>query len=108
LVCDTVPVIVILSVPLPPTAAPVPAVTLMIPSVTSMTVLSERLSTSDTDTPGISRVVSSSMRRILGGGSAGGSFTGLTVIATVSMSCATPSPVVTVRVSGPLKLRLPR
>ena len=37
----------------------------------------------------------------------GASFTGLTVMATVSMSCAVPSPVVTVSVSGPLKLGLP-
>ena len=99
MVCDTVPVIVIVAVPLPSTVAPVPVVTLMIPFVTSMTVVSERLSTSDTDTPGISRVVSSLTLRILGGGSCGGSFTGLTVMATVSMSCAVPSPVVTVSVS---------
>ena len=37
----------------------------------------------------------------------GASFTGLTVIATVSVSVAVPSLVATVSVSAPLKLRLP-
>jgi hypothetical protein len=39
--------------------------------------------------------------------SAGGSFTGLTAIAIVSVSMAVPSLVATVSVSGPLKLRFP-
>jgi hypothetical protein len=38
----------------------------------------------------------------------GGSFTALTVIATVSVSLSEPSDVATVSVSVPLKLRLPR
>ena len=64
-------------------------------------------STSATDTPAIGSAVSSLTTCAPGTVLTGASFTGLTVIATVSMSCAVPSPVETVSVSEPLKLELP-
>ena len=69
--------------------------------------MSVGLSTSATDSPGMSSGVSSWAVCAPGTVLTGASFTGLTVMATVSTSCAVPSPVVTVSVSGPLKLRVP-
>ena len=87
--------------------APPPAVTLSVPLVTVSVVVSALLSTSATETPAIGRVVSSLTVCAPGTVLTGASFTGLTVMATVSVSVAVPSPVVTVSVSEPLKSRLP-
>ena len=87
--------------------APPPVVTLSVPLVTVSVVVSGAPSASATDTPAIGSVVSSLTLCAPGTVLTGASFTGLTVMAIVSMSCAVPSPVVTVSVSGPLKLRLP-
>ena len=66
------------------------------------------LSTSATDTPAIDSAVSSLTLCAPGTVLTGGSFTGLTVIATVSVSVSDPSNVETVNVSEPLKSGLPR
>ena len=87
-------------------AAP-PAVTLSVPLVTLSVVVSALLSTSATETPAIGRAVSSATLCAPGTVLTGASFTGLTVIATVSVSVAVPSLVATVSVSAPLKLGLP-
>ena len=70
-------------------------------------VVSGAPSASATDTPVMGSAVSSLTVCAPGTVLTGASFTGLTVMATVSMSVAVPSPVVTVSVSEPLKLRLP-
>ena len=70
--------------------------------------MSAVLSTSATNTPVISRVVSSLTLCAPGTVLSGGSLTGLTVIATVSVSVSDPSNVETVNVSEPLKSGLPR
>ena len=95
------------AVPLPPIVAPPPVVTLSVPLVTVSVVVSGEPSTSATDTPAMDSAVSSLTLCAPGTVLTGASFTGLTVMATVSMSCAVPSLVVTVSVSEPLKLRLP-
>ena len=95
------------AVPLPPIVAPPPAVTLSVPPLTVSVVVSGEFSTSATDTPAMGSAVSSLTVCAPGTVLTGASFTGLTVMATVSVSCAVPSPVMTVSVSGPLKLRLP-
>ena len=77
------------------------------PLVTVSVVVSVPTSTSATETPAIASVVSSLTLCAPGTVLTGASLTGLTVMATVSMSCAVPSLVVTVSVSEPLKLRLP-
>ena len=77
------------------------------PLVTVSVVVSAALSTSATDTPAMGSAVSSLTLCAPGTVLTGASFTGLTVMATVSVSVAVPSPVVTVSVSEPLKLRLP-
>ena len=105
LIAAAVPVMVTVAVPLPVT--PAPAVTLSVPLVTVSVVVSAPPSPSATDTPAIGSVVSSLTLWAPGTVLTGASATGLTVMATVSMSCAAPSPVVTVRVSEPLKSRLP-
>ena len=103
-----VPLIVTVPVPLPPMVAPPPVVTLSVPLATVSVVVSAVLSTSATDTPAIGSVVSSLTLCAPGTVFTGGSFTALTVIGTVSVSFNVPSEVVTVSVSAPLKLRLPR
>ena len=70
-------------------------------------VVSALLSLSATETPAIGNVVSSATVCAAGTVLIGASFTGLTVIAIVSMSAAVPSLVATVSVSALLKLRLP-
>ena len=69
--------------------------------------MSALLSLSATETPAIGSTVSSATLCAPGTVLTGASFTGLTVIATVSVSVAVPSVVATVSVSAPLKLRLP-
>ena len=96
---------VTLAVPLPVT--PVPAVTLRVPLATDSVVVSASPSTSATETPAIGRTVSSATLCAPGTVLTGASFTGLTVIAIVSVSTAVPSLVATVSVSAPLKSRLP-
>ena len=64
-------------------------------------------SMSATETPAIGRAVSSATLCAPGTVLTGASFTGLTVIAIVSVSMAVPSLVATVSVSAPLKSRLP-
>ena len=96
---------VTLAVPLPVT--PPPAITLRMPLATDSVVVSAVLSMSATETPAIGRAVSSATLCAPGTVLTGGSFTALTVIATVSVSLAVPSLVATVSVSPPLKLRLP-
>ena len=95
------------AVPLPPIVAPPPVATLSVPLVTVSVVVSGKPSTSATDTPAMGSAVSSLTLCAPGTVFTGASFTGLTVMATVSMSCAVPSPVVTVSVSEPLKSGLP-
>ena len=70
-------------------------------------VVSALLSLSATETPAIGRTVSSATLCAPGTVLTGASFTALTVIATVSVSVAVPSPVTTVSVSTPLKSGLP-
>ena len=70
-------------------------------------VVSALLSLSATETPAIGNVVSSATVCAAGTVLIGASFTGLTVIAIVSVSVAVPSLVATVSVSAPLKLRFP-
>ena len=70
-------------------------------------VVSALLSMSATETPAIGNVVSSATVCAAGTVLIGASFTGLTVIAIVSVSVAVPSLVATVSVSAPLKLRFP-
>ena len=95
-----------LALPLPVT--PAPAVTLRMPLATRLSVVvSALLSMSATETPAIGRMVSSATLCAPGTVLTGASFTGLTVIAIVSVSVAVPSLVATVSVSAPLKLRLP-
>ena len=77
------------------------------PLDTLSVVMSALLSMSATETPAIGRVASSATLCAAGTVLIGASFTGLTVIAIVSVSVAVPSPVTTVSVSPPLKLRLP-
>ncbi len=96
---------VTLAVPLPVT--PAPAVTLRLPLDTLSVVVSVLLSMSATETPAIGNVVSSATVCAPGTVLIGASFTGLTVIAIVSVSVAVPSLVATVSVSAPLKSRLP-
>ena len=96
---------VTLALPLPLT--PAPAVTLRMPLATDSVVVSALLSLSATETPAIGRMVSSATLCAAGTVLTGASFTGLTVIAIVSVSVAVPSSVTTVSVSPPLKLRLP-
>jgi hypothetical protein len=107
LIWVTPPESVTIALPLPPIVAPPPAVTLSVPLVTVSVVVSAGLSASATDTPVIGSAVSSLTACAPGTVLTGASFTALTVMAIVSMSCAVPSPVVTVSVSEPLKLRLP-
>ena len=97
---------VTLAVPLPVT--PAPAVTLSDAAATRLSVVvSALLSMSATETPAIGRMVSSATLCAAGTVLTGASFTGLTVIAIMSVSVAVPSLVATVSVSPPLKLRLP-
>jgi hypothetical protein len=76
-------------------------------TVTLSVVVSGKPSTSATDTPGMGSSTSSLTLCAPGTVLTGASFTGLTVMATVSVSVAVPSAVATVSVSGPLKLGLP-
>ena len=96
---------VTLALPLPVT--PAPADHVEVPLRPTSVVVSALLSMSATETPAIGRTVSSATLCAPGTVLIGGSFTGLTVIATVSVSVAVPSLVATVSVSAPLKLRLP-
>ena len=97
---------VTLALPLPVT--PAPAVTLSDAARDTLSVVvSALLSMSATETPAIGRAVSSATLCAPGTVLTGASFTGLTVIAIVSVSVAVPSLVATVSVSPPLKLRLP-
>ena len=75
---------VTLAVPLPVT--PAPAVTLRMPLATVSVVVSALLSTSATETPAIGSVVSSLTVCAPGTVLTGASFTGLTVMAMVSVS----------------------
>ena len=77
------------------------------PLATDSVVVSALLSMSATETPAIGRMASSATLCGPGTVLTGASFTGLTVIAIVSVSVAVPSLVTTVSVSAPLKLRLP-
>ena len=84
LIWAAVPVMVTAAVPLPVT--PVPAVTLSVPLVTVSVVVSVPPSTSATETPAIGRSASSLTLCAAGTVFTGASLTGLTVMATVSMS----------------------
>ena len=75
-----------MALPLPPIVAPPPVVTLSVPLVTVSVVVSGAPSASATDTPAIGSAVSSLTVCAPGTVLTGASFTGLTVIATVSMS----------------------
>ena len=81
--------------------------TLRVPLVTDSVVVSDVLSTSVTDIPAIDSAVSSLTVCAPGTVLTGASLTGLTVMATVSVSVAVPSAVATESVSAPLKSRLP-
>ena len=95
------------TVPVPLPDTPGPAVTLRVPLVTDSVVVSDVLSTSATDIPAIGSAVSSLTLCAPGTVLTGASLTGLTVMATVSVSVAVPSAVATESVSAPLKSRLP-
>ena len=84
MIAVAVPVMVTVAVPLPLT--PAPAVTLSVPLVTTSVVVSGPTSGSATDTPTIGSTVSSLTVCAPGTVFTGASFTGLTVMATVSMS----------------------
>ena len=107
MICVAVPLMVTVAVPLPVMTAPPPVATVSVPFVTESVVVSAVLSRSATETPAIGSVVSSATVCEPGTVLTGGSFTALTVIATVSVSLNEPSEVATVSVSEPLKSGLP-
>jgi hypothetical protein len=108
LICAALPLSVTVAVPLPLMVAPPPVATVSVPFATLIVVPSALLSTSDTDTPAIVKVVSSLTLCAPGTVLTGASFTALTVIGTVSTSLKVPSDEFRVSVSAPLKSRLPR